>query len=99
MQAAPTRPRMAAPSVASQPQRLEQLDEQGITPFHLKVLLVSGMGFFTDAYDLFIISVVVRMLRDQWQLSAFQTSLVNSSATLASVIGAIVFGRVADVLG
>ena len=88
---------MASTSVASPPHGLEQFDRQGITPLHLKVLFVSGMGFFTDAYDLFIISVVVRMLRDQWQLSAFQTSLVNSSATLASVIGAIVFGRVADV--
>jgi MFS transporter, PHS family, inorganic phosphate transporter len=63
------------------------------------VLLVSGMGFFTDAYDLFVISVVVALLKDQWSLSAFQISMVNSAATLASVIGALVFGRVADVLG
>ncbi|MBV9581786.1 MAG: MFS transporter [Chloroflexi bacterium] len=90
---------MVSTSTAAQPTRLEQFDEQGITPFHLKVLLVSGMGFFTDAYDLFIISVVIRMLRDQWQLSALQTSLVDSAATLAAVIGAIVFGRIADMLG
>jgi MFS transporter, PHS family, inorganic phosphate transporter len=61
---------------------LEQLDEQGITPFHLEVLLVSGMGFFTDAYDLFVISVVVVLLKDQRNLTPFQVSLVNSSATL-----------------
>jgi len=86
----------AAPSDT---QDLEQLDEQGVTPFHLKVLLVSGMGFFTDAYDLFVISVVAALLKSEWGLGAFQLSLVNSSATLASVIGAVVFGRVADVLG
>jgi MFS transporter, PHS family, inorganic phosphate transporter len=44
------------------------------------VLLVSGMGFFTDAYDLFVISVVVVLLKDQWSLTPFRVSLVNSSA-------------------
>ncbi|MBV8717430.1 MAG: MFS transporter [Chloroflexi bacterium] len=78
---------------------LAELDEAGVTPFHLKVLLVSGMGFFTDAYDLFIISVVIKILKDQWSLSATDTAVVDSVATLASAIGAIVFGRVADMLG
>jgi hypothetical protein len=31
------------------------LDESGISRFQLKIMFVSGMGFFTDAYDLFII--------------------------------------------
>lgn len=78
---------------------LRQLDESDITPFHWKVMFVSGMGFFTDAYDLFIIGVVVAMLRPIWHLSAFDTSLLSSSSLLASALGAIIFGRVADILG
>jgi len=78
---------------------LKQLDESGITAFHWKILLVSGMGFFTDAYDLFIIGVVVTILKPIWRLSSLDISLVNSTALIASAIGAVLFGRIADMLG
>jgi hypothetical protein len=32
---------------------LARLDQTGITAEHWKILFISGMGFFTDAYDLF----------------------------------------------
>ena len=34
------------------------LDEAPIGAFHRRVVLMSGVGFFTDAYDLFVISTV-----------------------------------------
>jgi len=39
------------------------------------------MGFFTDAYDLFVIGVVVSILKTKWHLSTDEVSLL-SSATL-----------------
>jgi MFS family permease len=75
------------------------LDETGISKFQLKIMFVSGMGFFTDAYDLFVIGIVVNLLKDQWSLSTHQVSWLNSSTLLASAVGAFVFGRVADMLG
>jgi MFS family permease len=57
------------------------------------------MGFFTDAYDLFVISTVAALVKTQWHLSTTQTSWVSGSAILAAFIGAFVFGRIADVLG
>jgi MFS transporter, PHS family, inorganic phosphate transporter len=62
-------------------------------------MFVSGMGFFTDAYDLFVIGIVVALLKNQWHLSTGQISWLNSVTLLASAVGAIVFGRVADILG
>ena len=62
-------------------------------------MFVSGMGFFTDAYDLFVIGIVVALLKTQWSLSTNQVSWINSATLLASAVGAIVFGRVADILG
>ena len=62
-------------------------------------MFVSGMGFFTDAYDLFVIGIVVALLKPEWHLSTGQTSWLNSATLLASAVGAIVFGRVADMLG
>jgi MFS transporter, PHS family, inorganic phosphate transporter len=75
------------------------LDKSGISRFQLKIMLVSGMGFFTDAYDLFVIGIVVALLKPQWGLSTSQVSWLNSATLLASAVGALVFGRVADMLG
>jgi len=84
---------MAAPS------NFDQLDSAKINKFQLKIMFVSGMGFFTDAYDLFVIGIVVALLKTEWSLSTAQVSWVNSATLLASAVGAIVFGRVADILG
>jgi len=62
-------------------------------------MFISGMGFFTDAYDLFIIGVVMSLLKETWKVGHLEESLVESTALLASAIGALLFGRVADMLG
>ena len=72
---------------------LRQLDEQHITPTHWKIMFISGMGFFTDAYDLFIIGVVMSLLKSEWQVSPTADGLVTSTALLASAIGAVLVGR------
>ena len=70
-----------------------------MTRFQWKIMFVSGMGFFTDAYDLFVIGIVVALLKPEWHLSTTQVSLLNSVTLAASAVGAIVFGRIADILG
>ncbi len=75
------------------------LDEAPISRFHLKAIVTSGMGFFTDAYDLFIIGTVTALITSQWNLSTTETGLVNSMTLLGAFIGAIVYGRVADRVG
>jgi MFS family permease len=75
------------------------LDDSKVTRFQYKIMFVSGMGFFTDAYDLFVIGVVVALLTPQWNLSTGQISFLNSATLAASAVGALVFGRVADILG
>jgi MFS transporter, PHS family, inorganic phosphate transporter len=84
---------------AAAPGRFDSLDDAKINRFQLKIMFVSGMGFFTDAYDLFVIGIVVALLKTQWSLSTNQVSWINSATLLASAVGAIVFGRVADILG
>jgi MFS family permease len=78
---------------------LEALDDSKVTRFQIKIMFISGMGFFTDAYDLFVIGIVVALLETQWSLSTTQISLLNSVTLLASAVGAILFGRIADILG
>ncbi|MFZ0250768.1 MAG: MFS transporter [Acidimicrobiales bacterium] len=62
-------------------------------------MVISGVGFFTDAYDLFVIGTVATLVATQWNLSTLQTSWVTGSAILGAFIGAFAFGRLADVLG
>ncbi len=38
---------------------LAELDNSPLSRFHWKAMITSGMGFFTDAYDLFIIGVAL----------------------------------------
>ena len=75
------------------------LDDSKISRFQLKIMFIAGMGFFTDAYDLFVIGIVVALLKPEWSLSTSQVSLLNSITLLASAVGAIIFGRIADILG
>jgi len=75
------------------------LDESAVSRFQLKIMVVSGMGFFADAYDLFVIGIVVALLRTEWNLSTSQVALLNSATLAASAVGALIFGRVADILG
>lgn len=78
---------------------LERLDAQHVTRLHWKIMLISGMGFFTDAYDLFIIGVVMSILKDEWHPGKLETSLITSTALLSAALGALLFGRFADMLG
>ena len=78
---------------------LAQMDEASTSREHWKILITSGMGFFTDAYDLFIIGVVAAMIKTEWHITSSQKSLLSSLALLTSAIGAVAFGRIADRLG
>src|SRR5580692_12015379 len=75
------------------------LDDAPTSGFHRRAVLISGMGFFTDAYDLFVIGTVAALVKIQWNLSTTQTSWVTGAAILGAFIGAFVFGRIADIFG
>jgi MFS family permease len=75
------------------------LDEAPTSLFHLKAAVTSGMGFFTDSYDLNIISTALLLIKPRFHLNAGQIGLVSSTALIASFLGAVVFGRIADLVG
>ena len=72
------------------------LDEAEIGRKHWLTVFTAGMGFFTDAYDLFIIGTVTVLLTPIYHLSTNQISLLNSISLLASVAGALTFGKLMD---
>jgi MFS family permease len=76
-----------------------EMDNAGISREHWKIMFISGMGFFTDAYDLFVIGVVMALLKPMWHVGKVEEGLVESTALLAAAFGALLFGRIADMVG
>lgn len=78
---------------------LTALDESAFTGFHWKAMITSGMGFFTDAYDLFIIGVALSLLKPIWHLNTLEVGLLGSTSLIAAALGSLLFGRLADYIG
>jgi MFS family permease len=78
---------------------VDLLNEAPTSHFHRRTVIISGVGFFTDAYDLFVIGTVAALVAVQWHLTTLQTSWVTGAAILGAFIGAFAFGRIADVIG
>lgn len=66
---------------------------------HIRIMLISGMSFFTDAYDLFVIGVVLLMVKGLFDLSALQLGMLASIALFGAAIGPIIFGYIGDKIG
>jgi MFS family permease len=62
-------------------------------------VLTAGTGFFTDAYDLFIIGTALALIKVEYHPSVVVIGLVGSTALLAAFVGSTVFGRIADIFG
>jgi MFS family permease len=84
---------------AQAPDAMAALDRAPVSKFHLRAALVSGMGFFTDAYDLFVIGIASALIKLDWNLTTGQLALLNATMLGAAFLGALVFGRVADLIG
>lgn len=87
---------------------LEEYERDGRPPFILtytevKLLGIAGVGFFLDAYDLFIINPVATMLKYRLyggnSLPANLEGFMKAGANIGSVIGQFAFGYLADALG
>ncbi|HVW66560.1 MAG TPA: MFS transporter [Candidatus Peribacteraceae bacterium] len=77
----------------------QKLNDAPLSLFHYRAMLTAGMGFFTDAYDLFIIGVATSLIGEQWHLTPVQVGLLGSSTLVATLIGAFTFGFIADRVG
>ncbi|MCY0878290.1 MAG: MFS transporter [Firmicutes bacterium] len=77
----------------------ETLNRAPLGLFHLRAVIMSGMGFFTDAYDLFIIGAALVLIKTEWHPTAAMVGLMGSTALVAAFVGAFVFGRLADLHG
>ncbi|KDN48675.1 hypothetical protein RSAG8_02662, partial [Rhizoctonia solani AG-8 WAC10335] len=82
---------------------LREVDEAKFSRFHVKACLVAGVGFFTDAYDIFAINIAATMLGFVYgkggSLNANQDLGVKVATPVGTLVGQLLFGWLADVVG
>ncbi|CAM6067476.1 unnamed protein product [Sphagnum tenellum] len=88
---------------------LGALDKAKTQWYHFTTIIIAGMGFFTDAYDLFCISTVTRLLGRIYyydpatgkpgSLPPNVSSAVNGVALCGTLVGQVLFGWLGDKLG
>ncbi|KAK8945849.1 putative inorganic phosphate transporter 1-4 [Platanthera guangdongensis] len=91
-------------------QVLSRLDLAKTQLYHFKAILIAGMGFFTDAYDLFTISLITKLLGRIYYYDPASTTTpgslpenvsaaVNGVALCGTLAGHLFFGYLGDKLG
>ena len=77
------------------------LDKQKFGWFHARSILTTGMGVFTDGYDLSSVGIVLAIILSAYGITKgssdylLLTSLIAGSALIGAAVGALVFGELA----
>jgi MFS family permease len=77
----------------------DELDEKPFSRFHLLAMFTTGMGVFTDGYDLSSIGIVLPLVLASFgidHISGLESGLLTGSALVGSGVGAILFGFLAQ---
>ncbi len=74
-------------------------DGSAVRPFQFKSIIVSGIGVFSDSYNLYAISLVFYPIVGFLGLSELQISFITGSTYFGAAAGAILFGLIADKIG
>jgi MFS transporter, PHS family, inorganic phosphate transporter len=84
---------------------LAEIDKAPFGWYHVRACVVAGVGFFTDSYDIFVVSLLTIMLGIvYWPQSkgAMPTSSdtgIKVATSGGTVIGQLGFGALADLIG
>jgi PHS family inorganic phosphate transporter-like MFS transporter len=83
---------------------LAEIDKAPFGWYHVRAIVVAGVGFFTDSYDIFTASMLTIMLGIVYYqgvgvMPTSSDSAIKLATSAGTVIGQIGFGIMADLVG
>jgi AAHS family benzoate transporter-like MFS transporter len=75
------------------------VDEARFNGFHLRVLILCALIIIFDGYDLAVVGIALPSIMKELRVAPANAGLMVSSALIGMMLGAIVFGTVADKVG
>ncbi|KIX95064.1 uncharacterized protein Z520_09374 [Fonsecaea multimorphosa CBS 102226] len=89
---------------------LAEIDKAPFGWYHVRAIVVAGIGFFTDAYDIFAINLVTAMLgvvywqdapnpKNAGKIPSNSDTAIKVATSGGTVIGQVGFGWLADIVG
>ena len=78
---------------------VSRLDALPVNKWHWHLLILCAAGMGCDQFESQVMANVLPSLAHQWHLSDTQVGLMSSSGFAGMLIGAILFGMLADIIG
>lgn len=81
---------------------LAEVDKAPFGWYHVRAIVVAGIGFFTDAYDIFAIGLITSMMGIAFyggDMPSTSSTAVKVATSGGTVIGQLGFGALADIVG
>ncbi|VVT49346.1 uncharacterized protein SAPINGB_P002225 [Magnusiomyces paraingens] len=87
---------------------LEKIDNASFGWYHVRAICVAGIGFMTDSFDIFAINIATSIFvyvywgygtDHKGKMPSSTQTLIKVSTSVGTVIGQLLFGWIADVVG
>ena len=84
---------------------LAEIDKAPFGWYHVRAIVVAGVGFFTDSYDIFCVSLLTVMLgivywpQSSGKMPVSSDTAIKVATSSGTVIGQVGFGALADIVG
>ncbi|EOO03909.1 putative inorganic phosphate transporter pho84 protein [Phaeoacremonium minimum UCRPA7] len=83
---------------------LAEIDKAPFGWYHVRAIVVAGVGFFTDSYDIFVASLLTTMLGivyypGEGKMPTTSDTAIKLATSAGTVIGQLGFGALADIVG
>jgi MFS transporter, putative metabolite:H+ symporter len=78
----------------------ERLDQaRTLTVNQLKIIAAAIISDMLEFFDYYVMAFVLAFIVTPWQLTGGQSAVVLLSSGIGSILGAIIWGRLADLIG
>lgn len=76
-----------------------RMDLMNVNRAHWKIALIGGLGLLFDGMDGSLVSYILPVIRERWDLSGLESGLIGSSLLIGMLVGALSAGAISDRVG